>query len=193
MPIPKFVIVESRATDEQGSSKTLAATLYGSLEYLGLSVSHVSVRNLPALQEYLAVGVAEDVSSHLGAHGHFPSPLVLHLTMHGSESGLELGNREFVPWAELRRMLVPARGATDGQILLCMSACEGFGITKQLPVSPREVLGVVGPTRPITRRESLVAFLTFYHLITCKPFDFETCVNTMQLAAGNHCFRYVGY
>lgn len=49
----------------------------------------------------------------------------MHLSMHGSQDGVELTNGGFLSWHDLRGLLLSLNRAMQGGLLICMSTCFG--------------------------------------------------------------------
>lgn len=110
---------------------------------------------------------------------------IIHLSTHGNPHGIELTSGELVDWAQLGEAFRSINEATGGTLLLCLSACHGLRALKM--VSSRHELPfgtLVGPTAEVLWTDSLVAFLSFYHLVIFKNAPPETAVLAMNTAAG---------
>ena len=126
-----------------------------------------------------------------GPDGRIVVPHV-HISAHGNGEGVALTNGERVGWADLRQLLLGFARATDrfstgGMALLelCMSSCEGANARKMFDLGPpHPCAGIVGPRKPVTWSDSLVAFIAYYHQSIIKDVRAVDAVPIMNRAAG---------
>lgn len=116
---------------------------------------------------------------------------VLHLSMHGNQTGVALSNNDFVTWDDLRLILLPLIRAMQGGLLLCMSSCEGAAAAMIAMHTDGEPTfwALVGNTKNAAWADAAVAYIAFYHLFK-KGLPIETCVGSMKVASGDHNFTY---
>ena len=92
--------------------------------------------------------------------------LVLHISAHGNEKGIQLTNKEFLAWADLEKRLGQLNEALHGQLILCMSSCEGARAWNMaLNHSPGAYSVLVGSEEKPTWSETAIGFAAFYHLL----------------------------
>jgi hypothetical protein len=116
--------------------------------------------------------------------GHYP---VLHLSAHGSSSGLQLSSGQVITWVELRAMLTPINQSLNGALLLSMSACEGYSacqMAMQESDAPHPYYVMVGNCGTPTWSDTAVAYLAFYHLLA-KGRLIPEAVAAMSAASGD--------
>jgi hypothetical protein len=116
--------------------------------------------------------------------GHYP---ILHLSAHGSSSGLQLSSGQVISWIELRSMLTPINQGLSGALLLCMSACAGYSacqMAMQEGDAPHPYFVMVGNCGTPTWSDTAVAYLTFYHLLA-KGRTIPESVAAMSSASGD--------
>jgi len=76
--------------------------------------------NSTAFVTALTIGLAE-------AMIRFPDRYpILHLSAHGGKEGIQLSSGEVLTWAKLKDLLIPINESFRGELLLCMSSCEGY-------------------------------------------------------------------
>lgn len=136
--------------------------------------------NKDAFQAALQVGLPEAMKQ---VPGRYP---VLHLSAHGSVDGIALSSGEVIPWHELREFLVPINQSLQGALLLCMSACKGYGacqMAMQEQDVPHPYFVMVGSSENPTWSDTAVSYLTFYHLLA-KGRSIDDAVAGMSAASG---------
>ena len=178
-PINLFVyILESPAEADLYYKRNEGEALQRALELLGVTSVHRLIVSRGMLQDALDLGVSEALS---GKPAGLP---IVHLSAHGSAEGIRLTNRDFVSWAELHAFLLPAK-ARLGELLLCMSACEGFAAYRTAMTAgalPFDI--VVGSTGKPTWADTTVAFSSFYHLLA-KGCEIDIALSGMRAASGH--------
>lgn len=97
---------------------------------------------------------------------------LLHFETHGTEdkSGLVLSSDEFVPWATLKEPLTVINDASRMNLFVCLSACNGAGMTKIInPTDRAPCWGMVGPIDIMYPDDLLRDYTAFYQeLLTTK-------------------------
>ena len=97
---------------------------------------------------------------------------LLHFETHGTEdkSGLVLSSDEFVPWATLKAPLTTINDASRMNLFICLSACNGAGLTKIInPTDRSPCWGMVGPIDIMYPDDLLCDYTAFYQeLLTTK-------------------------
>ncbi|MXX38137.1 MAG: hypothetical protein F4Z85_08750 [Gemmatimonadetes bacterium] len=90
---------------------------------------------------------------------------VLHFAGHGNKQGIELSQREFITWADLRKLLIPVNKRVGGVLFVCMSCCEGLSAIQSVMSMEQDdpCIAVVGTEASLTIAETSVAYATFYH------------------------------
>lgn len=117
------------------------------------------------------------------ATGRYP---VIHLSAHGNEQGIQLSSGESIGWDVLRGLLLPVNESLNGVLLLAMSACQGFSACKMAMSADSEThpyIAMVGDFREPTWADTVVGFLTFYHLVA-KGRGLQEAVDAMNIATG---------
>ncbi len=140
-----------------------------------------TVINQTAFIAAFKVGLGEEMKS-------FPDRYpIIHISAHGSKHGIALSDGSFVEWRQLKQLLVPINESIQGMLLLCMSACSGYGAC-QMAMEEREephpYFAMVGNLSSPTWSETALAYLTFYHLLA-KRQSIHTAFQAMAVASGN--------
>jgi hypothetical protein len=178
-----YVVESPSAVDiyhDRGEARLLATAV--SLNQIP-AVTRVAISR-DAFEAALTVGLPEEMSSHSGL-----IPIV-HISAHGDGDGIQLSSGEVIQWHELRELLKPINKALDGNLLVCMSCCEGYaGVRMAMhPGDPEHpYFALVGNMRSPTWSETAVAYATFYHLIA-KGEYIPAAVAAMRMASGNDQF-----
>ena len=107
--------------------------------------------------------------------------------------GIALTDGETMYWDDLRGYLTDINQFVDGNLMVCMSCCYGFGASsmgftrsKKLPY-----FALVGNTGEYYWSESGIAFATFYHQFFRKSTSLEQAVKKMCSASGNNNFKLI--
>lgn len=140
--------------------------------------------NSQAFQASLQVGLTEAMAQ---AQGQIP---ILHISAHGFSDGIQLSSGEIIQWAELRELLLPINKALNGNLIVCMSTCEGYAGSRMAMVADSDdhpFLALIGNGSKPTWPETAVAFSTFYHLIANGRYVSDA-VDAMGIASGNDSF-----
>ncbi len=119
---------------------------------------------------------------------------ILHISAHGDKNGFQLTNEadqgQILEWSFLTDFFQAINDVQSGQLLLCMSSCEGFSACK-MAMKKESVthpfFGVIGNRRKPTYSDTLIGFSTFYHLFK-KGASVVDAVNAMKYASGNFDF-----
>jgi hypothetical protein len=116
---------------------------------------------------------------------------ILHLTMHGNKNGIQLTSGDFLTWNELYQLILPLKRYMNGNLLICMSSCEGFyAISMEMNIDGEPPLfALVGSPQTVGYHDSAIAYTTFYHLFF-KGKNIEECVQAMRIASGDSNFDF---
>ena len=178
---PLIYILESPSASDVYSGRSEGELLTRLLDLLGLNYLHRNAANLGMFKHALEVGLAQDCQ-RLGKH-----PLILHLSCHGNQDGIRLTSGEDMPWAQLGELVVPLN--KDGNLLLCMSSCEGWHAWEMCrTLNPPPFFGVVGTTESISWPQAAVGYAVFYHQLELGRNPLEA-LEAVRLASGNNSFR----
>lgn len=137
-----------------------------------------------AFEAALKIGLKEEmeVSKNI-----FP---ILHISAHGYSEGIQLSNGEQITWAQLRLLLHPINQALDGNLIVCLSSCQGYSGTRMamhLEDEGYPFFAIVANSEKPLWSDTAVAYSTFYHLVAKGKFIVDA-VNAMCIASGNSTF-----
>lgn len=141
--------------------------------------------NLEAFIASLTIGLQE----HLKQADALPP--ILHISAHGSVEGVQLTSDEVVNWNKLRDLIMPINKALKGNLILCMSSCEGFSACR-MAMSEGDIpfLGIIGHSGKPTWSDTAIGFATFYHLLAKGQYVREA-VEAMKSASGDNGFQEI--
>lgn len=116
--------------------------------------------------------------------GRYP---ILHVSAHGGKGGIQLSSNEIITWTQFREMLLPINESLQGVLLLCMSACEGYGASRmamEVGDAPHPYFAMVGNYGTPSWSDTAVSYLAFYHLLA-KGIPITQAVEAMRIASGD--------
>ena len=140
--------------------------------------------NLEAFNAALTVGLSEALEATPN------SVPILHISAHGYADGIQLSSGQILEWSALRDLLIPINRALNGNLVICMSTCEGYSGQRMAMVensNDHPFLAIVGNCRKPTWPETAIGFATFYHLLA-NGRGFNEAVEAMRIASGNDNF-----
>ena len=158
----------------------------------------LQLANIPSVHRLTVSMDAFETALGLGLLLHLSEgevlPPILHISAHGNDEGLQLTSGEVVTWPRLRDLLMPINHALNGNLLICMSSCQGFYAScmalseVKMPLA-RDIpfFGLVGHQGKPSWSDTAIAFASFYHLLT-KGYYIDTAVRAMKIASGNDGF-----
>lgn len=129
----------------------------------------------------LKAGVQHDFKAY---PDHLP---ILHISAHGNSDGIGLSDGTVLTWDELRDLLVPLNEHFSGNLLLCMSSCEGFGACRMAMRTgddPHPYWALFANTGKPVWADTAHAYMTLYHLIA-KGKSFADALTAMRAASGD--------
>ena len=153
-------IVESPSPVDLYHKRYEGELLMKALELAGIPSEHKLAVNSEAFNASFTVGLQESLSQPNA------SPPLLHISAHGSKEGIQLTSGQLINWDKLRDIIMPINKALDGNLVLCMSSCQGFSACRmamregELPFS-----AVIGHSGDPSWSDTAVAYVTFYHLL----------------------------
>lgn len=115
---------------------------------------------------------------------------ILHISAHGYAHGIQLSSGEILEWHQLRDLLIPVNRAFNGNLVVCMSTCEGYSGQRMAMVpdsTEHPFLAIIGNCDKPTWPQTAVAFATFYHLLA-NGRNIQDAVTAMRVASGNDNF-----
>lgn len=181
-------IVESPSPTDLLNDQIEGRALCGALQLA--RIPHVY--NLASNRETFRAALSERLVQALNTpalHGLRP---ILHLSMHGNDSGLGLTSGEFMSWEDLHTDLAPLLNAMNGGLLICMSSCFGLSGCRMAmnTTADQPFWALVGNSHSVDWSDAAVAYITFYHQFF-KSTQLDDCVRIMGEAAGDQNFLHL--
>jgi hypothetical protein len=174
-------IVESPSAPDLYHGRSEGALVHRALELNGIPCVTRTAIDRTAFTAALQLGLPEAMKA-------FPDRIpILHLSAHGSTKGIALSTGDPVSWGDLRDLVQPINASLSHNLLLCMSACEGYSacqMAMRAGDEPYPYFGIVGHMRKPTWSDTAVAYSAFYHLL-CKGFIIREAVDGMIAACGD--------
>lgn len=124
-------------------------------------------------------------------HRHFLP--FFHFALHATRRGILLRGKELIQWPELLTIMTPLRERLQGNLLIAMSACEGFfGFRLACCFERYTYYFLVGPRTRIDWRDSLLAYHVFYHSLFFRRAKPPKAVDAMNrsLLSRSYAFDY---
>jgi len=117
----------------------------------------------------------------------------LHISAHGDKNGIQLTDKTFIEWNELKEVLIPINVAMDNYLCICISSCSGFHASKMAwnILGKLPFYGLVGPTKEIPLADMAIAYIVFYHNFFIKNIPGFKALEAMQIASGNKNFKLI--
>jgi hypothetical protein len=165
-------IVESPSADDFLVEQYEGPTLRTALQQAQLSVHlHTAVD-----AQHLGKALARVIDDYMQNQNAFP---ILHLSMHGSNSGVTLTSGEKLDWNNLGASLSLVNEALNDKLLVAMSTCKGFnGASMARRQGHLPFFALIGPKDNVSWRDTVAAFVAFYHHLIARD---GTIVSGVQL------------
>lgn len=175
-------IVESPSAQDLLDGRTEGRVLSEALQLAGIRYGY----SLVVDHSTLLVALEQRLSEVARQHQCVP---ILHLSMHGNQSGVQLTNGHFLTWHDLREALLSLNRAMAGGLLICMSACFGVSGCRMAMYEDGEPTfwALVGNAHSPTWADAAVAYVAFYHRLF-KGATVEASVEAMKQASGDPHF-----
>jgi hypothetical protein len=148
---------------------------------------HCSVKtavNSEAFEASIKLGLKQEMEIF---KEQFP---VLHISAHGYEEGIQLTSGEQLTWAQFRLLLHPVNQALNGNLIVCLSSCQGYSGTRMamhLEDDGYPFFAIIANAETPLWSDTAVAYSTFYHLLAKGAFIMNA-VEAMRVASGNSTF-----
>jgi hypothetical protein len=119
---------------------------------------------------------------------------ILHIEVHGGESGIQVSSCECISWTELKTALTEINTVSRLNLLVVMAACKGAHLVRILwPTDRAPVWALIGPTEDITEENVHTDFTSFYNEFLTK-FDGRAALEALnQQKVGGGAWRYLYY
>lgn len=177
-------IIESPSAPDIYHSRSEIQPLYNALKLNQIQcISRCAISRI-AFDAALNIGLKEVLQHFQGMRP------IIHLSCHANSDGILLSDGDFVTWAELRGFLLPLNQIMNGELVLCMSCCEGYsGIRMAMSLEDDcyPYFCLIGTPEKPTWSDTCVAFTTLYHRIS-KGAHVNEAVEAMRMASGHNSF-----
>lgn len=181
-------IVESPSATDLLSDQVEGRALCGALQLA--RIPHVY--NLASNRETFRAALSERLVHALSTPALQGLRPILHLSMHGNDSGVGLTSGEFISWDDLHSDLAPLLNAMNGGLLICMSSCFGLSGCRMAmnTTTDQSFWALVGNSHSVDWSDAAVGYITFYHQFF-KSTHLDQCVRIMGEAAGDRNFLHL--
>lgn len=178
-------VVESPSSDDLYNRRFEGWALVQVLNLAGIPSDYKLAVDIEAFKYSLAEGFLECLK-RMGV-----LPPILHISSHGSSEGIMLTKGDVLGWNELRDLIMPINQAYKGNLVFCISSCEGFSACRMaMKEGELPFLGIVGNIGMAKLSDTTIAFSTFYHLIA-KGYMITDAVKAMRKASGDEKFKEI--
>ena len=153
-----IIIIESlRPDDELTGTRLFNRAIYPGMKDKGLG-NNCELITVTTKNDFFEI--LSKIKNEIIALGAFP---IIHLEMHGSETGLQVTNYDTITWEELQPKLIELNVLCKNNLFLIMATCSGGYIYNAIsPRYPSPFWGFVGPFEKVNEDEVLADFTNFY-------------------------------
>jgi len=181
--IGQFVyIIESPSPKDFLNGKTEGQALTQMLDIAGIPQTYRVATNLAMFREAMDVKLGEALKHH----HKYP---ILHLSMHGNQTGVGFTSGELLTWHQLQENLQPLISAMTGSLIICMSSCFGsFG--NQMAMYDDDAptfYALIGNENTIPVFDAALSYSSFYRLLF-GGHTVDICMQGMRGATQNDNF-----
>ena len=177
-------IVESPSPAELLDGITEGRALREFLDIAGIQYSY----NLAVDLDQFKIAMKDRIVASIKEHRKIP---ILHLSMHGSEQGIQLtnqyGTEDLIFWPQLAGYLRSIHEAIDRKLGVCMSCCGGaYGIRMAKVISEEKIpcRWIMGSFSDIDLCDAALAYATFYRRIHRGIDDVNDLIQALRVASG---------
>lgn len=172
-------VVESPSSDD-----LLDGHLEGRVLYQALCASRIDASYMvAATKEAFWKAIGERLLDRIGLDGFQRWP-ILHLSAHGSPSGLQLTNSDPLKWSELTNYLRKVNRLLNGTLILAVSSCFGSHAVQEALSGDQPYYAIVGPSQAVPLSDLAIGFSSFYHVLS-KTWNLSKAHKAMVAAADN--------
>ena len=169
----KVLVIESRTNQDIGENRSEQWHIKSTFDLLGIRVKVIEVRTLKGF--YSAIKKAE--SEHID---------YVHFSGHGKESGIQIGDKDFITWKELDKNCWPSLR----QKCLSFSSCHvAKGVEEIFSHHATFCSAIVAATRGVSWPESAIAFSAFFLRATNPETTTDQDVRVMNHICGAGTFK----
>lgn len=175
-------VIESPSDFDLLDGRTEGRVLMESLTLSGVLATYNLVTSRPTLDEALGNRLYQAVVQRQ----RFP---IVHFSLHGNVDGIELTDKTFLHWNELRSLLLPINEGTGKLLVVCLSSCYGaLGCRMAMQEEqPTPFFALVSHPEKASWSDAAVAFVAFYHQLW-RGSGIEAAVQAMKHASGDDRF-----
>lgn len=179
----KVHIIESPSPDDILAEQYEGQILRGALRYGQVPVElHTAVDPL-----HFARALAAVITSYQLDQDSFP---IVHLSMHGNADGVAFTNDESIDWTELGDGLSFVNEALHDKLLVIMSACQGYNAIRMARRGGHApFFALVGPSTNISWKDTVAAFVAFYHHVIVREGPIISGVNVINQVLRENIFQ----
>jgi len=120
-------------------------------------------------------------------------PPILHLSAHGSQTGIELPDGDEISWRQFQTTLQGANQAAEDGVVICLSCCEGLTCEQVLLHSndgEKPFRGIIATGDKPEWSDTAVGFSAFYHRLA-NGSSVKDAVYALRIASGMESFLYI--
>jgi hypothetical protein len=143
---------------------------------------------IAATRDTFVKSLTEGFEEHILKHSvRIP---ILHLSAHGDANCIGFTDGTQMSWEELKELLRPLNARAGGNLIVCMSSCQGYAGTRMAMYLEEEdypYWALVGSSEEPTWGETAIAFATLYHQLHLGEY-INDAVEAMKRASGNDTF-----
>ena len=177
-------ILESPPDDDFFNNRSEADLLISSLKLLEIPAVKRTVVSDQYFEEAISV---DSIMKFASETRRLP---IVHISAHGDSEGFELLDSTIISWEFFIDYLKPINKILDGNLILCMLTCRGSFAHEMIYIEQEITFSnLIGCLENIEWRDTLVGFLTFYHLYN-KGYSIEKAVNGTNEATGSKYFKH---
>ena len=173
-------IVESPSPEELRGGLTEGKALCAVLDIAGILYSYSLTVDLDQFHIAMTDKVDEAIDE-------FRKPPILHLSIHGSELGIQLTDQNELLWSDLADYIRPINEILNGGLGVCMSCCYGAHGAQMAEVIRRERLPykwLAGSFADVAIRDVALAYSVFYCRFHWGDYDDGDLINAVRAASG---------
>lgn len=153
---------------------------------------------IAGMQHVYSLAVNRDMFVHsitnrlLGAVMKSQSTPILHVSAHGNVEGIALTSGEQITWRRLADLARPLANALEGNLIVCLSACNGAaGCRMAMEPGNGHTFGVlVSNITEVSWADAAVAYVAFYHRLF-RGSSVAEAREAMKFASGDQNFAWL--
>ena len=191
LPKQPFVyIVDSPSPSDLAAGYTIGMGLRDALRSIRIPHYYILAVGQNELKVGLDSWLEYYVNQMRAIFPHTDPVPIIHLCMHGANTGIGLTDGTFVQWDSLRQLLAPHKRIKGCDPFVCMASCNGIGATSMPHAFDGVFEWLIGNGGTVYQGDLTVAYLTFYNQLFWKGASVENAVHAMRNATGDYNFQY---